>query len=205
MLHTHGFVIWWRVSESFRGRQQSDRRPRERGETHTPRPRVWHGGLTASAQANICGYGSLRSQRRRGPSCYRTLAFQIAAPRAKHTFAISRHDAPELCNSLSPQQKGAGNAGRPLRPQPCVQNEEAHKHSHHGHTGLARHSPRNGFNGFLRALAGDRACLPPSPARSSPYELDASVGASRPHDFAVRKKRPRQMRHMRPPHPAPRS
>jgi len=111
MLHTHGFVIWWRVSESFRGRQQSDRRPRERGETHTPRPRVWHGGLTASAQANICGYGSLRSQRRRGPSCYRTLAFQIAAPRAKHTFAISRHDAPELCNSLSPNRRAQGMPG----------------------------------------------------------------------------------------------
>src|SRR6202035_5082276 len=26
----------------------------------------------------------------------------------------------------------------------------------------ARHSPRNGFNGFLRTLPGDRACLPPS-------------------------------------------
>jgi len=31
-----------------------------------------------------------------------------------------------------------------------------------------------------------RAFLPPSPARSSPCKLDASVGASGPHDFAVR-------------------
>src|ERR1700687_1489808 len=31
---------------------------------------------------------------------------------------------------------------------------------------IARHSPRNGFNGFLRALPGDRAFLPPSPLRS---------------------------------------
>ena len=31
---------------------------------------------------------------------------------------------------------------------------------------IARHSPRNGFNGFLRALLGDRAFLPPSPLRS---------------------------------------
>src|ERR1700704_2453990 len=38
--------------------------------------------------------------------------------------------------------------------------------SHHGHTGITRHSPRNGFNGFLRALPGDRAFLPPSPLRS---------------------------------------
>jgi hypothetical protein len=42
--------------------------------------------------------------------------------------------------------------------------------SHHGHTGNTRHSPRDGFNGFLRALPGDRACLPPSSPRSSLLE-----------------------------------
>src|ERR1700743_2590789 len=57
--------------------------------------------------------------------------------------------------------------------------------SHHGHTGNTRHSPRNGFNGFLRALLGDRALLSPSPTISR--QLDASVEASGPHDFAVRK------------------
>src|SRR6266702_3036818 len=41
---------------------------------------------------------------------------------------------------------------------------KAHEHSRHGHTGYTRHSPRNGFNGFLRALPGDQACLTPSPA-----------------------------------------
>src|SRR6202034_2276012 len=47
---------------------------------------------------------------------------------------------------------------------------------------------RDGVNGFLRALLGDRAFLPPSPPRSfASRELDASVGASGPHDFAVRK------------------
>jgi len=65
-------------------------------------------------------------------------------------------------------------------------NKKAHKHSHHGHTGNTRHSPRNGFNGFLRALPGDRACLPPSSAKVASRQLDASVGASGPHDFAVR-------------------
>jgi hypothetical protein len=64
---------------------------------------------------------------------------------------------------------------------------ESTRVSHHGHTGNTRHSPRNGFNGFLRALPGDRACLPPSPADLSSAKLDASVGASGPHDFAVRK------------------
>ena len=58
--------------------------------------------------------------------------------------------------------------------------------SHHGHTGNTRHSPRNGFNGLLRALPGDRALLPPSPAKVVFRKLDASVGASGPHDFTVR-------------------
>src|SRR6266403_364285 len=64
-------------------------------------------------------------------------------------------------------------------------------------------SLRNGFNGFLRALLGDRACLPPSPAEDFFRQLDASVGASGPHDFTVRVSAPRPARHPRPPHPAP--
>jgi hypothetical protein len=46
--------------------------------------------------------------------------------------------------------------------------------SHHGHTGTTRHSPRNGFNGFLRALPGDRALLPPSSADCSANLTPAS-------------------------------
>jgi hypothetical protein len=34
----------------------------------------------------------------------------------------------------------------------ACENKKAHEHGHHGHTGFTRHSPRNGFNGFLRAL-----------------------------------------------------
>jgi hypothetical protein len=43
---------------------------------------------------------------------------------------------------------------------------EAHEHRHHRFAGFTRPSLRNGFNGFLRALPGDRACLPPSSLRS---------------------------------------
>ena len=71
---------------------------------------------------------------------------------------------------------------------------ESTRVSHHGHTGNTRHSPRNGFNGFLRALPGDRALLPPSSAKTVFRELDASVGASGPHDFAVRLSAIRQER-----------
>jgi hypothetical protein len=42
--------------------------------------------------------------------------------------------------------------------------------------------------GLLRALPGDRAFLPPSPPGSLiPEGLNAGIGASGPHDFAVRK------------------
>jgi hypothetical protein len=43
----------------------------------------------------------------------------------------------------------------------------------------------NGFNGFLRALLGDRAFLTPSPADHS-ADLTPTTEASGPHDFAVR-------------------
>ena len=64
-----------------------------------------------------------------------------------------------------PKSEGAGNAGRRCaRSRACsVVNTRV---SHHGHTGLTRHSPRNGFNCLLRALPGDRALLPPSSLRS---------------------------------------
>jgi hypothetical protein len=44
-------------------------------------------------------------------------------------------------------------------------NKKPHERSHHRFAGDTRPSLRNGFNGFLRALPGDRALLPPSPAQ----------------------------------------
>src|SRR6185369_4944726 len=83
-----------------------------------------------------------------------------------------------------------------MRPQPRMQNKKAYEHNHHGHAGHTRHSPRNGFNGLLRDLPGDRALLSPSSCESgwsapgradfASAKLDASVEASGPHDFAVR-------------------
>jgi hypothetical protein len=57
--------------------------------------------------------------------------------------------------------------------------------------------------GLLRALPGDRAVLPPSLAQIILRKLDASVGASGPHDFAVRSSPARLAILPRPPHPAP--
>jgi len=81
-----------------------------------------------------------------------------------------------------------------MRPQPRMQNKKAYEHSHHGHAGYTRHSPHNGFNGLPRDLPGDRALLSPSPA-DNVRQLDASVEASEPHDFAVRLGAVRQQHH----------
>ncbi len=73
-----------------------------------------------------------------------------------------------------------------------------------------RHSLRNGFNGFLRALPGDH-CLVATVARETRerlHDLSACVGAPEPHDFAVRCSiiRPRKKLRLtlpRPSHPIP--
>ena len=59
----------------------------------------------------------------------------------------------------------------------CVVNTRV---SHHGHTGNTRHSPRNGFNGFLRTLVSaksarmcERAVLNNRPSLDlSPFVLE---------------------------------
>jgi hypothetical protein len=91
----------------------------------------------------------------------------------------------------------------PAAPAVRVQSVESTRVVTTGHRNT-RHFLRNGFNGFLRALPGDRAFLPPSPVRYASditsvrceasslvmrrhcHQVDASVGASEPHDFAVR-------------------
>jgi hypothetical protein len=52
-------------------------------------------------------------------------------------------------NSCPKNSEGAGNAGRAMRPRPRMQNRKAYEHSHHGHTGTTRHSPRNGFTAYF--------------------------------------------------------
>jgi hypothetical protein len=85
--------------------------------------------------------------------------FQTAIPsRSRRAFSReSCSEHPTLCRLRARGMPGA----RCARSLVCEM-MKAHKYSHHGHTGITRHSPRDGFNGFLRALPGDRAFLPPS-------------------------------------------
>ena len=72
---------------------------------------------------------------------------------------------PGSANSLPPKQRAWGMPGaRCTRSRACsVVNTRV---SHHGYTGSPGIPARDGFNGLLRALPGDRACLSPSPTQS---------------------------------------
>src|SRR3954451_19507940 len=68
---------------------------------------------------------------------------------------------------------------------PRARGDKAHEVVTVGSPGPSGIPARDGSNGFLRDLPGDRALLSPSPCASE-RRLDASVEASGPHDFAVR-------------------
>ena len=80
---------------------------------------------------------------------------------------------------------------------------KAHERSHHGHTGITRHSPRNGFTAYF-ALSPAIGLVCHRRLARLLARLDAGVEASEPHDFAVRKTAPSSLARPRPPHPAPR-
>jgi hypothetical protein len=89
--------------------------------------------------------------------------------------AFSRRDAPRALHEPCPSDYRGRRECRTLGASAaaCVVVEST-RVSHHGHAGNVRHSPRNGFNGFLRALPGDRALLPPSLADNSANLTPAS-------------------------------
>src|SRR5712664_1918747 len=57
---------------------------------------------------------------------------------------------------ISRPTEGVGNAGCPLHPQPRVHSVESTRVFTTGPPGSPGIPARNGFNGFLRALPGDR-------------------------------------------------
>ncbi len=79
-----------------------------------------------------------------------------------HTPSPSRREAPEALHEISPKE-GVGNAGCPLHPRSRVHLVVVERTRVTTSTPASPGIPaRNGFNGFLRALPGDRALLPPS-------------------------------------------
>jgi hypothetical protein len=128
----------------------------------------------------------------------------LLAMTSRHSFAISRPDPPEVCQKIPyPPIEGAGNAGRPMRPIAACAMSVVER------TRVSQVTPES--PGIPRAMVLRLiACSPRRPgsfatvARAPERELDASIGASGPHVFAVRKKAPSSVAHLRPPHPASR-
>ena len=89
--------------------------------------------------------------------------------RPGHTFAISPQVSREFCHHVPPSRnKGAGNAGRPMRPiAACamvVTNAHALVRSHRNHPAF----PTQWFYGLYRVLPGARALWSPSPVELLP-------------------------------------
>jgi hypothetical protein len=99
------------------------------------------------------------------------------APRNDMRPPSRRANAPELCTNHPPaKQRARGTPGvRCTRSLAC----KTKKHTSVITTGLPVSTgvPRaNGFNGLFRALPGDRAFLPPSPAGQDPQGLTPASG-----------------------------
>jgi hypothetical protein len=82
-----------------------------------------------------------------------------------------------------------------MHPQSRVQKIESTRGSHHRFTGFTRHSPRNGVTAYS-ALSPVIGLVVTVASGILPADLNASVEASGPHDFAVRIRAVRQ-RHIR--------
>jgi hypothetical protein len=77
----------------------------------------------------------------------------------------------------SPNQRARGMPGDGLTHGPPATRKAGG--SHHRFSRLNRHSLRDGFNGFLRALPRDRAFLPLSPARRENVFADLAPASGR--------------------------
>jgi hypothetical protein len=135
--------------------------------THTPRPRVF--GMVAN---DFCSnkYLCLWVPAFAGTTnCMVRLQIRISngMPVGRRDFAISPLVRASFIGTSCPLKIRGRRECRTLGASAAAcAVVESTRVSHHGHAANVRHSPRNGFNGFLRALPGDRACLPPSPLRS---------------------------------------
>jgi hypothetical protein len=132
-----------------------------------------------------------------------------ASRRMRHTrlLVLATSFCPRLAITFAPQKKRA--QGRPGAR--CTRGLVCNCASQEMRTRACRFSgntpafPAQWLYGLFRALPGDRLSCHHRPREAfASQELDASVEASGPHDFAVRFSTTRQPCRPRPPHPAPR-
>ncbi len=131
--------------------------------------------------------------------------------RAEQTriHGLAAQYARAMQESFAPENRGRGECRVPNAPAAscALCSFSMHTSIHSGGTGYIRHSPRNGFNSLFRALPGDRALLPPSPAMMPSIIADLAPASGR-QDHTISPSASSAARLAspnRPPHPAPRS
>ncbi len=103
-----------------------------------------------------------------------------------------------------PQERAQGRPGaRCTRGLACKGNKKS-AHEHTGSAEAVRPSLRNGFTAYSVLSLAIGFFVTIISEKLASQRLDASIGASGPHDFAVRLTRCSSIAHRRPPHPAPR-
>jgi hypothetical protein len=134
--------------------------------------------------------------------CFASLAMTAPILNFRYTFATPRRNAPELCIYLPPSG-GRGECRVPAAPAAscalCIGRTHTSNNEYTGTPGIPA---RNGFTAYvgLSPVTGlfchrrlrIRGLSAPGRADLPSRELDASVGASGPHDFAVRSNISRQ-------------
>ena len=161
-------------------------------ERHLLHP-AWVGSLRKKPSFSGCA-----SWRRPGMTKINAMGIKDTTPPSRDMMR------PSSASVIRPKKiEGAGKTGCALHPRSRVQSVERDAHEHTGSAEAVRPSLRNGFNGFLRALLATGFLSPSSPKKLASQKLDASIGASGPHDFAVHLTRCSSKAHRRPPHPIP--
>jgi hypothetical protein len=125
---------------------------------------------------------------------------------ARHNSAFSRHTAPEFCKFIRPKKRGTqGRPGARCTRGPVCKNSKQKRtraYRFRGNTpafpaqwfyGLSSCSPRRDQSLLVTVAPKKRELL---------KDLTPAIGASGPHDFAVRTSRARQSQLSRPPLPA---
>ena len=124
---------------------------------------------------------------------------------SRHTFAFSQRIAPEVCSkipALSKMRAQGMPGARCARGLVCNDSVRC-AHEHTGHTGIARHSPRNGLR-LITCSPRRPGFLPPSSARLSANLTPAS--GCRAHTSSPSARKRCRLKHpSRPPQPAPRT
>ena len=172
--------------------------------THNPWPSLLQEASTTRLKRESAPYGSRLGGRDDGQIVrihQTTILFTNALPHSRDDIR------PSFANSFAPKKKRA--QGRPgarcTRGLVCKQTSK-NAHEHTGSAETLRPSLRNGLRLIPCSPRRDQSLFVTvaNVIRSIIADLTPAIGASGPHDFAVRFSRARQSQPSRPPHPTAR-